>query len=98
MEQSFELNGKSYQPIVRETKSNLMKSKMGSKVFSLMMAYGMMGGFSGGNEPQRPDVDIVEEYGLIELKKSTLSKSQRDWVAYQFKKNFKEIQPNVVTN
>lgn len=35
--------------------------------------------------------DIVKEYGLIQQKKSNLSKSQRDWIVWKFEKNFKRV-------
>ena len=36
-------------------------------------------------------VDIVKEYGLIQRKESTLSKSQREWVVLQFEKHFERV-------
>lgn len=42
-------------------------------------------------EPQRPDVSIIKEYGLIQLKKSNLSRSKRDWVVWMFEKEYKRI-------
>jgi len=38
-----------------------------------------------------PDVDIVQEYELIQQKKSNLSKSNRDLVVIQFEKYFEII-------
>ena len=36
-------------------------------------------------------VDIAEEFGLIQLKKSNLSRSKRDWVVSQFNEMFVEV-------
>ena len=41
----------------------------------------------------RPDVDIVEEFKLIQFKKSTLARSDRDWVERTFHELYK-IKPN----
>ncbi len=40
---------------------------------------------------ERPNVNIVEEYKLILQKKSKLSRSQREWVIGQFKRNYTPI-------
>jgi hypothetical protein len=40
-------------------------------------------------EKKRPDVDIVEEFKLIQQKKSNLSRSDRSWVVREFNKNYK---------
>lgn len=37
------------------------------------------------------DIDIVKEYGLIQQKKSTLSRSQREWVVYRFNRLYTKI-------
>lgn len=57
------------------------------------MAEIMGGGFMGGRKKsrQRPDVNIVEEYRLIQNKKSRLSKSERDWVVYEFESTFTKV-------
>jgi len=40
-------------------------------------------------ERNRPDVDIVEEYKLVQAKKSKLGRSDRDWVELRFHRLFK---------
>jgi hypothetical protein len=54
------------------------------------MAFGMMSGMTT-KTPERPNIDIVYEYGLIQQKKSKLSLSQRKWVISQFNKNYELI-------
>lgn len=45
------------------------------------------------NKPRkRPAVNLIEEYELIQQKKSKLSKSDRDWVEDQFHKNFIKVE------
>lgn len=62
-----------------------------SKTLMMIM---IMAGMTFGDKENRQkaiEIDIVKEYGLIEQKKSNLSKSQRDWVIQEFKKNFQRI-------
>lgn len=81
----IEVNGIKYQ----EKK----KPKVSKKLHSIMLLTYAMGGMygSGEKERERPKVDIIKEYGLIQQKKSDLTKSQRDWVEYEFNKNFEKI-------
>ena len=90
----FEINGKTYEKIVKDPQQK--KSHGSSRMMSMLMPYMMMASmmYGGGSakEKSRPDVDIVEEFALIQQKKSKLSKSERDWVEKMFHKNFKEVQ------
>ena len=42
-------------------------------------------------ERNRPNVDIVEEFKLVQDKKSKLGRSDRDWVENTFHKMFKKV-------
>lgn len=83
---TIEINGETYQKIDRDSKAS-PRSRM------LAMATLMMGGMYGDNsyERKRPNVDIVEEYKLIQEKKSKLCRSDRDWVVRTFNYNYKKI-------
>ena len=88
MGNTIEINGEIYVP--REHKS----PKVSPRVASILMMGMMMGGGLpglGGSGPERPDVDIVEEYKLILQKKSFLSASDRRWVEYRFHDKFKKV-------
>lgn len=67
------------------------QKKTPKPIFQFMMMFAMFGGLPGIKEPKRPDVDIVTEYGLIQQKKSRLSRSQRDWVVWQFEQQFEKV-------
>jgi hypothetical protein len=41
---------------------------------------------------QRPAVDIVKEYELIQQKKSKLSRSDREWVIRTFESNYTKME------
>ena len=81
----IEINGKQYEERPKKA-SPKMSSFMAA---TILLAGGMSGlyredkGFS--------NIDIVKEFGLIQQKKSNLSKQKRDWVIYQFNKNFIEL-------
>ena len=83
----IEINGTKY----IERQAEKPNSRLGGKMGLLLGMAAMFGGMMGDiKEPERPDVNIVEEYKLIQQKKSQLSRSQRDWVEYTFNKHFKE--------
>lgn len=94
MNEIIEVNGIKY--ISKEQK----QPKMSKSLLSLFAMGMMMGGniFGGTKEPKKPNVDIVKEYGLIQNKKSTLTRSQRDWVVWQFEKTFTKITKKTLTN
>jgi hypothetical protein len=49
--------------------------------------------YPGYKKPrQRPEVNIIEEYELVQQKKSRLSKNDRDWVESQFHKHFIKVE------
>lgn len=84
-----EVNGIKYQKVER-----VPLSRNAGKL--LMMAT-MFGGFPTTKSKPTPNVDLVEEYGLIQLKKSNLNRAQRDWVVYKFEKTFKPVTDKQVT-
>ena len=90
----LEINGKKYRRIEPKTKKESPASTSRMLGIAMMMAisFSMYGGSTRrGYESERPQVDIVKEFELIEQKKSFLSSNQRRWVVQQFHKNFKEV-------
>jgi heme oxygenase len=87
----IEINGKIYErkPMVQNNTPK-MTSKMAA---FLMMGMVLSGVNIGGNNISKEleNIDIIKEFGLIQLKKSNLSRSKRDWVVYQFNKHFYEV-------
>lgn len=57
--------------------------RMGS--IALSVGLGLFDKFS------EQEINIVEEYRLIQEKKSKLSRSLRDWVVYQFNKEYERV-------
>lgn len=82
----IEINGIRYEP--REQPKRSRKAEM---ALATLIAIGGMYALSGGYERPNPDVNIVEEFKLIQAKKSNLSKRDRDWVINQFNHLFKKI-------
>lgn len=93
-----EINGVKYRS-KEATEGKSKRLPMSKTMMSLMVmagmaqSFGMYGevGTKEKKEKETPDVNIIKEYGLIQQKKSRLSKSQRDWVVWQFEKNFERI-------
>lgn len=85
----IEINGIKYRqnnPAPRGIKSSKLL-----QLGALTMAMSGINSIGDGYTRKIPNVDIVTEYGLIQLKKSKLSRNDRDWVEWQFKCNFTEI-------
>jgi hypothetical protein len=79
----FEINGIKYQERPRNPREPLPKSVI--PILGMAMAIGMVG--KVGTSQSNGELNlhrIIEEYGLIQLKKSNLTKSQRDWVVREF--------------
>jgi len=89
----IEVNGIHYREKENKEPRNPRMSGRMAQIYAMAMLIGGDMGM-GHKEPERPNVDIVKEYGLIQLKKSGLSKSQRDWVVWVFEKNFERIPDN----
>ncbi len=83
--ETIEVNGEFYEEIQHE------RGRTPKRMPAFLMVAMMMGGLPSIKEPERPDVDIVKEYGLIQLKKSRLIRSQREWVISVFESNYRKI-------
>jgi len=86
----IEIEGKVYEQIEQKSSNNGVSKKMLGMLAMAQAMYNLS--FGGSNySRQRPSVNIVEEFRLIQQKKSKLNRSDRDWVIYQFNRNFKEV-------
>ena len=85
----IEINGVKYQQKEQPKRKPISKSLMAMMIMAEMA--GSFGMGSSSRQKETPNVDIVKEYELIQQKKSNLSKSQRDWVVWQFEKNFERV-------
>ena len=83
----IEINGNRYQKIEKQPR------KISKSMSSILMMAAMFGGLDGvgGKTRQRSNVILEQEYGLIQQKKSKLSRNDRDWVVYQFERQYKRI-------
>ena len=84
----IEINGIKYQKIEKQPRKN---SKTMNKVLMMAAMFGGLDGI-GGKTRKRPNVVLEQEYGLIQEKKSKLSRNDRDWVVYQFERQYKRIE------
>ena len=85
---TIEVNGVKY-----KEKEKPERPKINSHIFSTLLMYGALDGMNiGGSGKQSiPKVDIVKEYGLIQQKKSLLSRSERESVIAQFNRKYEQI-------
>ena len=82
----IEINGVEYRQKPKPEKRKMPKF--------MLMALAMGGVFHPDIfEPKSnaKNIDIIKEYGLIQIKKSNLCRADRDWVVYQFKKQFEQL-------
>lgn len=84
----LEINGVKYQQIPKESNSNTNHAMSMLMISIISMGFPMLGGSRGST---KPSVNIVEEFELIQNKKSNLSKSERDWVVSQFNMRFARV-------
>lgn len=85
----IEVNGIKYQKIEHKP---VRTSKASSKLLMMALMFGGLGLYNSGiKKTQLPDINIVNEYGLIQRKKSNLSSKERDSVVYQFERQYKQI-------
>ena len=84
----IEINGVKYQQ--KEQPKRKPMSKTMTTMLMMASAFGSLDPYAK-KPKETPKVDIVKEYGLIQQKKSNLSRSQRDWVVWQFEKNFERV-------
>jgi hypothetical protein len=94
---SFTVNGERYVPIEKETsRSNYRKSKLAQVAEMLATPYlpyiDNFGYTSKIDRKLSSNIDIIKEYGLIQLKKSTLSSWERNAVVRMFERNYKKVE------
>lgn len=85
----MEINGIKYKSRMPEIKSSEQHSKI---LRSLLVMLGIFGG-PKQKKVNKHGVDIVEEFKLIQQKKSKLSRQQRDSIVWQFNKLY-EVDEN----
>lgn len=86
----IEIEGKIYEEIPQQSSNTRTSKKLAAMLSIGALMHDMSYGGSSYTR-QRPSVDLVEEFRLIQQKKSKLNRSDRDWVVSQFNKLYKEI-------
>lgn len=93
MIETIKINGKEYAPntsTASSKKSNFTSMAMSIAAIAAMMSAEMYG-VNTYVRKLRPNIDVVKEFGLIELKQSSLSKWERDEVVRIFNKHYKLV-------
>jgi hypothetical protein len=85
---TVEINGIKY----REKEKVQNKNSKLSRLMLMASAFAALDPYSPKQKKfEAPDVNIVTEYELIQKKQSKLTKSKRDWVVWQFERNFERV-------
>lgn len=84
----IEINGEEYLQLEKQNKGSKLSPTV-SKVLMMAIAFSSLN--SSNKQKERPEVNIIAEFELIQQKKSKLSRLNRDWVERQFYKNFVKI-------
>ena len=85
----LEINGIKYAEIEKQPKKQMSSSM--ARVVVMATMFGAMGGNEVSKTRERPSVDLIKEFELIQQKKSKLPRNDRDWVVFQFNKRFKQL-------
>lgn len=87
----IEINGLKY----RQKEQNNQPKKY-NKSFAMLYGMAMMFGMQGSvgtskKQRETPKVNIVEEFKLIQEKKSKLPRKDREWVVFQFNRYYEMV-------
>ena len=86
---TFEIDGIKYRE--KEKQQNRFPKTM-SRLMLMASAFAALDPYSPKQKTfEAPDVNIISEYELIQKKQSKLTKSKRDWVVWQFERNFERV-------
>ena len=88
----IEINGLKYRQKEQNNQQTAKQSRMSVMLMGMAMMFSGQGSV-GTSKRQRetPKVNIVEEFKLIQEKKSKLSKAQRDSVVYKFNRSYEIV-------
>ena len=88
MKKLIEINALKYQQ--KEQPKKKPMSKAITAMLIMASAFATLDPYAKKPKEQ-PKVNIIKEYGLIQQKKSNLSRSQREWVVWQFERNYERV-------
>lgn len=88
----IDINGLKYRQKEQNNQQTTRQSRMSVLLMGMAMMFGAQGSI-GTSKRQRetPKVNIVEEFKLIQEKKSKLSRKDRDWVVFQFNRYYEIV-------
>jgi hypothetical protein len=90
----IEINGLIYQEKEQNNQRVTRHSKMSTMIMGMAMIFGAQGSIgTSKRERESPKVNIVEEYKLIQEKKSKLPRKDREWVVFQFNRHYELVAP-----
>ena len=88
----IEIDGLKYRQKEQNKEQSFRKSKMATMIMGMAMMFTAQENIGGSKRQiETPKVNIVDEFKLIKEKKSKLSRKDRDWVIFQFNRNFQLV-------
>ena len=91
----IEINGLIYESKKIDVKETDKVSKMSTMLLGIASYMFIGQGHLGSSKMQKstePKVNLIDEFGLIQNKQSKLSRKDRNWVIFQFNRNFKLVE------
>ena len=87
----IEINGLKYRQKQQNSQQTSRHSRMSTMLMGMAMMFGAQGSVGTSRQRKTPKVNIVEEFKLIQEKKSKLPRKDRDWVVFQFNRHYEMV-------
>ena len=87
----LEINGLKYRQKQQNSQQTSRQSRMSTMLMGMAMMFGAQGSVGTSRQRETPKVNIVEEFKLIQEKKSKLSRKNREWVVFQFNRHYEMV-------
>lgn len=87
----IEINGLKYRQKEQNNQQTARQSRMSVMLMGMAMMFGGQGSVGSSRQRETPKVNIVEEFKLIQEKKSKLPRKDREWVVFQFNRHYEMV-------
>lgn len=87
----IEINGLKYRQKEQNNQQMARQSRMSVMLMGMAMMFGGQGSVGTSRKRETPKVNIVEEFKLIQEKKSKLPRKDREWVVFQFNRHYEMV-------
>jgi hypothetical protein len=87
----IEINGLKYRQKEQNKQQIASRSRMSNMLMGMAMMFVGQGSVGTSRQRETPKLNIVEEFKLIQEKKSKLPRKNRDWVVFQFNRQYEMV-------